>query len=357
MRTERLDSTPSNTFLVGRLKRHLWTSSWIGGLVTNRDSTLSGDYNRVVGTDAHFQFFRKLDIDAYLLGSDTPGRSGRNQARRVQTGWTDEELVASAEYNAVQPNFNPEVGFIRRRDMEQYSGDVAWRPLLRQSDLIRNFNVGTALDYYEGSGSGEIETRVSDTTLGIVFESNASVNFVFNNTFDRLNNPLPIPSGNPHVTIPAGDYTFERYTGQFTTNQRRKVSGSGTLSWGDFYGGDRTQVTAGLTQTELSRQREPHLRSQRGAAAGGRFHDGPGWRQVSLWILAARVPQRLPSVQRRYAPRQLEHPLRSHSSSAQRFVHRLQRHSRHPRRPDPRNCLYRQADESFQFLTRHTRSG
>ena len=247
IKTERLDSTPSNTFLVGRVKRNLSTSSWIGALATNRDSTRPGDYNRVVGADAHFQFFRKLDFDGYLLGSETPGRSGRNQARRVQTGWTDEELVASVEYNTVQPNFNPEVGFIRRRDMAQYAGDVAWRPLLRQSDLIRNFAVGTALDYYEGSGSGEIETRVSDTTVGLVFESNASVSFVFNSTFDRLNNPLQIPSGNPRVTIPAGDYTFERYTGQFTTNQRRKISGNGTLSWGDFYGGDRTQVTTGLT--------------------------------------------------------------------------------------------------------------
>ena len=49
------------------------------------------------------------------------------------------------------------------------------------------------------------------------------------------------------MTIAAGDYTFARYTGQFTTNQRRKISGSGTLSRGEFYGGDRTQVTTGLT--------------------------------------------------------------------------------------------------------------
>ena len=247
MKTERLGTTPSNTFLVGRVKRNVSTSSWIGAVVTNRDSTQAGDYNRVAGADAHFQFVRKLDFDAYLLGSETPGRDGRNQARRFQAAWTDEELVATAEYNEVQPNFNPEAGFIRRRDMAQYSGDVAWRPQLAQSDLIRNFNVGTSIDYFEGSGSGEIETRVSDTTLGVVFESNASATFVFNNTFDRLNSPLAIPSGNPHVTIPVGDYTFDRYTAQFTTNQRKKISGSGTLSVGDFYGGDRRQATAGLT--------------------------------------------------------------------------------------------------------------
>ena len=247
MRTERLDATPANTFLVGRVKRNLWTSSWIGGLVTNRDSTQSGDVNRVVGADAHLQFLGKLDVNTYLLGSETPRQSGRNLARRLQAGWTEEEFVASAEFNDVQPNFNPEVGFIRRRDMEQYSTEVAWRPLLRQSDLIHNFNVDATLDYYEGSGSGEIETRINETTFGVVFESNANANFTVSRTFDRLNSVLRIPAGNPHVTLPTGDYTFDRYAWQFSTNQRRRFSGSGTVGWGEFYGGDRAQLTAGLT--------------------------------------------------------------------------------------------------------------
>jgi hypothetical protein len=247
MKTEALGATPSNNFLVGRMKRHLLRNSWIGALVTSRDSALSGDYNRVYGADAHFQFFQKLDVDSYLLRSDTPGRSGDNRASRLQTGWRDEEFSASAEYNSAQPNFNPEVGFIRRRDMEQYAGDVAWRPLFRTSDLVRNLTIGTALDYFAGSGSGTVETRVSDTTFGVLFQNNASINVIVNRTFDRLHAPLRIPSGNPRVTIGAGDYTFESYTGNFTTNTRRKVSGSGAYTAGDFYDGDRRQLTAALT--------------------------------------------------------------------------------------------------------------
>jgi hypothetical protein len=247
MRTEEIGSTPANAFLVGRVKRNLSTSSWIGGLVTNRDSTRPGDFNRVAGADAHFQFFRKLDFDAYLLGSETPGRAGRNQARRFQAGWTDTELVANAEYNEVEPNFNPEVGFVRRRDMRQYAGEFAWKPLLRQSNSIQNLHFGTALEYYEGSGSGQLETRVSDTTVGIVLQSAANANFIVNRTFDRLEVPLAIPSGTPRATLPAGDYTYGRYTGEFTTNQRRKISGNGTMSWGDFYSGDRAQIAGGLT--------------------------------------------------------------------------------------------------------------
>jgi hypothetical protein len=247
MKTERLNLTPSNNFLVGRVKRNLLRNSYIGTLVTSRDSTVSGDHNRVYGTDGRFQFFRnKLEFDSYILRSDTPGRPGNNQARRFQSGWRDEEFVASAEYNEVEPNFNPEVGFIRRRDMKQYSGDFAWKPLLRKSDSIRNLNFGTSFDYYGGSGSGKVETRTSDTTLGVLFETNASINFIINHTFDRLVSPLRIPSGNPHVAIPAGDYKFENYIGNFTTNQRRKIAGNGAYSRGDFYNGNHRQVTGGL---------------------------------------------------------------------------------------------------------------
>ena len=155
-------------------------------------------------------------------------------------------MNATVEYNSVQPDFNPEVGFVRRKDMENYSGDFAWKPLLRKNQTIRNLNFQHSLDYYGGSGSGKIETRTHETNFGIIFESNAWINFSVNRTFDRLTKPLGIPSGNPHVTIPAGDYRFRGYKGSFTTNQRKKISGNGTYSFGDFYNGNHRQVIGGL---------------------------------------------------------------------------------------------------------------
>jgi Domain of unknown function (DUF5916) len=247
MKTDNVSLTPSNNFVVGRIKRKLLRNSYVGTLVTNRDSTVAGDYNRVYGSDAHFLFFEKLEFDSYLLGSTTPGKSGKNQARRFETGWRDEEFLVTTEYNEVQPNFNPEVGFIRRRDMKQYSGEFTYKPLLRKSESIHNLNFGHQFDYFAGSGSGKVETRSNETTLGVIFETNASINFVINQTFDRLAEPLRIPSGNPHVAIPRGDYKFENYTGNFTTNQRRKLAGNGAYSWGSFYNGDHKQVTAGVT--------------------------------------------------------------------------------------------------------------
>src|SRR5689334_19801140 len=57
MKTDKLNSTPSNNYVVGRIRRNIFKRSWIGAIGTRRDSTIGGDHNGVYGADAHFQFY------------------------------------------------------------------------------------------------------------------------------------------------------------------------------------------------------------------------------------------------------------------------------------------------------------
>ena len=234
---------PSNTYMVGRYKRNLLRTSWVGAIMTDRESPLANDYNRVYGPDVHFQFYQRLEIDSYVLRSDTDGLSGDNMARNFLLAWRDDELTLSTEHNKVEANFNPEVGFVRRSNMAQYSGDISWRPLVRRSDTIRNLIASTSLDYFEGASSGEMETRVQEGTLGIQFENGGSVNFTTNQTFDRLVRPFAI---RPDVVVPVGDYEYLRYTAAVNSGSNRKVNGTGNVNWGEFWDGHNTAVTAEL---------------------------------------------------------------------------------------------------------------
>ena len=250
MKTERLGSTPSNNFAVGRVKRNFLKNSWIGGLVTNRDSTIPGDYNRVYGADAYFQFYDRLEFDSYLLGSGTPNRTGRNQARKFAAAWRDDELVIAAEYNSVQTSFNPEMGFIRRRDVTNYSGDFSWLPRLKNSRTIRNLVFTASMDYYQNPERKKVETRTHGMTVGAQFLNGGSITLNVEETFDRLANDFLIRSkrlGHPSdLPIPAGDYKYLRYTTRFSTNQRRRISGTGTINLGEFWKGHRKTFTGGL---------------------------------------------------------------------------------------------------------------
>jgi len=115
---------------------------------------------------------------------------------------------------------------------------------LSNSDTIRNLTFGIATDYYESGFTGKVETRTQENTLGITFENNASINFVTTHTFDRLVSPFRIRS---NISIPVGDYKYLAYTPSFRTNSSRKISGTGSVSWGEFWKGRQKAYTGGLT--------------------------------------------------------------------------------------------------------------
>jgi hypothetical protein len=238
---ETLETRPSNNYVVGRVQRNLFRNSWVGAIGTHRDSSVAGDYNRVYGPDAHFQFYDKLEFDSYLLRSDTPGKTGKNEARRLEAAWKDDELSISGEYNAVQTNFNPEVGFVRRGNMSQYKSEFAWKPRITHR-TIQNLNFATALDYYKSGTTSNIETRVQDLTVGVQYKNNGSTNFNINRTFERLIEPFEIRKDT--LFIPPGDYEYDSYAASASAGSNGKITGNGGVTWGEFWNG-RTRAVSG----------------------------------------------------------------------------------------------------------------
>lgn len=243
MKTDRVEGTPSNNFAVGRVKRNFMRNSWVGALVTNRDSSIAGDYNRVYGVDTNLRFREKLQVSSYMLHSDTPGKPGSNSARLLDVGWFDNDLSISGQYDEVQANFNPEVGFVRRKNVAHYSSDFSWRPRMQGSKLIRNFNVSTGADYFGGSNSGKVETRNQNINTGIFFQNSSSLNFNTFWNFDRLVNPFDIRS---NISIPAGDYNYRRHAIFFNSDRSRAIAGNVFFNWGEFWNGAQTSIGSGL---------------------------------------------------------------------------------------------------------------
>ena len=242
MKTERLDALPSNTYTVGRIKRNFLQNSWIGALVTNRDSTTDGDYNRVAGVDARLRLFQKWETSAYVLKSSTPSVSGNDQVRQLETGWIDSDFTMTASFHETQENFNPEVGFIRRRNIEKTSGSVSWRPRLEGNARIRNLTLSTGIDYI-ATNDGQIETREQTVGTGVAFYGGSAINLAATRTFDRLTRDFRIRSD---ITIPVGDYQYDTYSIRFNSNRSRKISGNASYQFGEFWDGRRDSESFGL---------------------------------------------------------------------------------------------------------------
>jgi hypothetical protein len=244
MKTGEEKAVPSNSFLVGRIRRTLRAQSTVGAFVASRDSTIGGDSNRLYGVDTFLRFFDKLEASSYLMRTDTPQRRGRDQARRLGIAWRDDDLTLSGEYEEVQPNFVVDTGFVRRPDTRHYSTDASWRPRPRRSTAVRNYLVGAAADYYFASGTGDIETRQQNVSTGLAFQSGAMVEVTATDTLERLVAPFAI---RPGVIIPVGDYQARNISARYTSDLSRAINGSVNVGNGEFWDGRNTALAGTLT--------------------------------------------------------------------------------------------------------------
>ena len=243
MKTEREGALPSNNFFVGRIKRSFLRRSYVGALMTSRGSAVPDNHNRVYGVDTSL-FFDKIEVGSYLLRSDTAGARGNDQARLLSIGWIDDDLSVNSQYDEVQSNFKPGVGFVRRTDVRHYSGDASWHPRIDSSRLLRNFTFAGGAEYFAGSRSGRVETRTQNLETGLTFRNSASLNFSTTWTFDRLGQPFDIRS---NLAIPGGVYRYARYAVRANSNRGRKLSADVNASWGEFWNGRQTSFAIGLS--------------------------------------------------------------------------------------------------------------
>ena len=72
MQTDTERGLQGSNFAVFRVKRDLFERSSVGAMFTNRQSSQEEDYNRVFGIDGNFVFADNLNIQAFLVKSETP---------------------------------------------------------------------------------------------------------------------------------------------------------------------------------------------------------------------------------------------------------------------------------------------
>jgi len=242
MRTGEFGVLPADTFLVGRLRRTFRGQSSIGAIMTSRSNSVID--NQLFGVDAFLRFFEKLEVSSYLMRTDTPSRQGQELSTRLGLAWRDDDLTAIGEYEEVQANFNPEVGFVRRGNMSHPSADVSWRPRPSSGGRIRNYLLGGTADYYEASDTGKLETRQQSVNTGVSFQDGSSVSAIATNTFDRLDEPFAIQPG---IIIPIGDYEYSNVGASYSSDPSRPFSGGAGVTTGEFWDGHNTSVTGSLT--------------------------------------------------------------------------------------------------------------
>jgi len=232
------DSGASN-FSVLRVKRDVLRRSSIGLLATGRSvSEDAAGSNVAYGVDGTFGFFTNLSINTYWARSRTNGLTGNDHSYRAQLDYAGDRYGLQVEHLAVGEHFNPEVGFLRRRDMRRSFGQVRFSPRPANIPAVRKFSWTGSLAYIENM-AGRLETREQGAEFEIEFASSDRAWVAYSGTYEFLDRTFEIADG---VDLPIGGYGFDGVRAGWQLGQNRQLSGSFEAEHGTFYNGTRTAL-------------------------------------------------------------------------------------------------------------------
>jgi hypothetical protein len=244
MQTRAAAGAPAENFAVLRLRQNFGATADAGVLMINRQATggdTAGAYNRSIGIDANLRLLRYLLINTYLAATADPAERGDATSAYVQAAWRDRLWNISAFAKHVGEGFNPKVGFIRRQGVRQAFGTVGVhaQPPIPAVAEVNPFVDVSAIETVDGV----LETRWLKSGLAVTFEDGGTLSLEYEDRFERLFENAVVAGAD----VPPGDYAFGAASLAYQSSGARTLSGTATLSRGDFYDGDRTSITAALT--------------------------------------------------------------------------------------------------------------
>jgi hypothetical protein len=244
-RTRDSGPNPWANYAVGRVKRRLFEESYVGVIAIDKHSGSAGDsFNRAIGVDGQFRFAKAWLAQAYYAKTSSPtntGAPGKDWAGSVDLEYNGDLVQAAASRTVVQPNFNPEAGFVDRTDLVTDHAGIEIKPHPAHGPFRQVFFIA---DYVgQPDTRGVLQTQQWQCTIIGLFHSGAFTNDdLFVNTIQRLTAPFNI-FGN--VVIPTGEYRFTRHQLDYESDPGRRVAYTASEQWGGFYNG--TLSTAATT--------------------------------------------------------------------------------------------------------------
>jgi hypothetical protein len=246
--TARIESA---NFTVLRAKRDILRRSSIGGMFTHRTATPGRvGSNDGFGVDAAMSFYQNLRFDAYLAGTRTDGRNGDNLSYRGFFDYNGDKYGVQAERLVVEPNFLPEIGFVRRTDMRRNFAMARFSPRPRSVPNLRRITTQASVNYLTNN-QNRLDTREAVARVEAEFTNSDLFSVSFTDNYERLARPFAIA---PTVTLPVGSYDFHTTRVGYIGGQQRRVSGEVVLETGRFYNGDRTTIAVNSARVQVTPQ-------------------------------------------------------------------------------------------------------
>ncbi len=230
---------------VARVQTNFMKRGSAGVIFTNYDR--DGQWNRALGVDVSQRFGSASSFNAWYTDVRQTNSDLNDVAGHIGVNYRTDIYGASLSYTSVGENYNPALGFVRRRDMRQTTSTLTYSPFLEKGF----FRQATAhvMGIHTNGQDGDLQSWSAHYSLGGTSRERDQIRISGSTEFDRLEGPFRI---RPNAEIVADDYTFSRLGVTVMTDPGRKFSATLRTETGGFYGGDRTDLrgTIGYRQSK-----------------------------------------------------------------------------------------------------------
>jgi hypothetical protein len=241
--TDATASSDRENLAIGRLKYALGEQTYVGVLGTAGDPRSRGD-NQVAGADFAHRLPRlvgdldlRLSVDA-LCSDDAQHGTGSSGGLQIESRGREWELALGSRW--VSPDFEPALGFVRRRDTRASRADLGWSPRLAAGSALRTLELRTSLVHAEAYDGTPQDLGLGLDRLGVAAHTGDRVYAFARRSFERVDRDFTLFRGS--VAVPADDYWNTRYGLGISSTEARAANLSVVVEGGDFFGGRSTAV-------------------------------------------------------------------------------------------------------------------
>lgn len=229
---------------VARVNYAVAGETQIGGIVTHGRPTSSGD-NTVVGIDAYHRepdFIGDTDLRLWgsALMSQTSGAGGDGSAWELRARGQGSEWSWGGRSTWITSDFNPELGFLRRRGIKQQTLDLGYTRRINQP-WIRRWEAGVSANWVLSEGNDTLDLEFEVDELGVSTNEGDSISIFGERRFERISAPFTLFDG--QATIQAGDYWTSRAGLRIGSGEGRPFSASASVSTGNYFDGSRVRTS------------------------------------------------------------------------------------------------------------------
>ena len=258
MQTAQLSSSgiPSFNYGMAVFEKKILSNSKISAFLVNKQALFNSDdkeysidpnhYNRVFGFETKLQSKdTKWKTEWFYHQSLEKENPNEANSYGINFSYDSPNIEANSYFYGVGENYNPEVGFVPRRDFIFFSPSFQYKFYPKNNSLNRH---GPGIDYefYSNDANGITDYDI-DLDYNITFNSDASLTLKSNIKYTLLLYDFDPSRSEGESLDSLSDYNYSNYTFYFRSNQRKEFYFSLNGKFGKFFNGDISNIGGSIS--------------------------------------------------------------------------------------------------------------